>query len=1022
MSAESVELSREELVGQIRFALSELSSDNAHQRFEDLCRNFARERLVPNILPATGPVGVGGDQGRDFETFRSYMREELGPHGAFAGALKDGAVAFACTIQQENLPAKIRSDVEKIVSSGTTVTMIYAFLTAPLPVSNRHQIQEEVRGEHGVELEVFDGPGLADALADRHVFWIAEEFLSFPATFRPADVETMDELPKWYLECRDRWRKQARLGASLGELSSVIEGLRHATFSSEARSDLPFWLDLVRPLALNLDAPSDHRQRARYEVAVAEIRGGGSLRPADEIAWAFLRECLSANDPAILSDAAALLSYAGTAVSFGHSDLDRGQLAEINTTLRAQVTEFLEADPPPIRRARLLMVLGHLSLIPDPRELGSIDPAKEELPNAAKMIDQATEEGIPDQVVASLPAVDLEGAMQAWRTLASVLEQTPLFPVESWSRQLEFLAPLLVTQEGWEEIENAVDDALQRLHGGDAAASRARDRAVRLQDAGRLRDALAEFHKAKMRWWNGDSLRGALLCMLAISEIYRDLQLPLAGKQYAFAVAGAANSGDDEVQDLVAVAIMKASEMDYAAGAWASAVELVDVGLLAHAALDDAETNPWMDHDFQNAVMTVGMALRAARAFCPQATTLIEDVARRHGMLEPLEKTLAEAGDWDTETWTKASDEQHHGRPFSDLGAERTIAFSALGTEWRITTPNGFRESRAAERLAASAQLLLVELADDDLCLLRSSIEISVELIDDRSNRADPRLSVGADGIRRWTVQLAALRPNGNAAEVEASLSETLAVLSAVLLDVSLLPTAEYFEATNRAFERGLGHKLAIGRPYEEMAELVPESRFDTSAREAEAPFADGAPSPPEHPELSWQTGPGPTYDKATARQMLANRYKRLPKLIPATLARLRKDDTFRGVVADLRAKGWLDWHLLTALTNIALNMRLSEQGLNTRQALEDPGARAKVQELTKTPETAEDAPIPDAKLSTEELDLARMFGIPSLIHNWDLDARGPMLGPGAFEELLAERYGYWSDDIAHDDPFSPLT
>src|SRR6185369_11789937 len=131
--------SREELIGQIRFALSELASDNGQHRFEDLCRHFARERLVPNILPATGPVGVGGDQGRDFETFRSYLRDELGTHGAFAGRLQQGHVAFACTLQQDGLPSKIRQDIKKITGSGSQVVAIYVFLVAPLPVATRHK-------------------------------------------------------------------------------------------------------------------------------------------------------------------------------------------------------------------------------------------------------------------------------------------------------------------------------------------------------------------------------------------------------------------------------------------------------------------------------------------------------------------------------------------------------------------------------------------------------------------------------------------------------------------------------------------------------------------------------------------------------------------------------------------------------------------------------------------------------------------------------------------------------------------
>ena len=60
-----------ELAKYIRFQLSELRAQNKHHEFEHLARQFARLRVCENILPATGPVGAGGDNGRDFETYRA---------------------------------------------------------------------------------------------------------------------------------------------------------------------------------------------------------------------------------------------------------------------------------------------------------------------------------------------------------------------------------------------------------------------------------------------------------------------------------------------------------------------------------------------------------------------------------------------------------------------------------------------------------------------------------------------------------------------------------------------------------------------------------------------------------------------------------------------------------------------------------------------------------------------------------------------------------------------------------------
>ena len=46
---------------------------NKHHEFEHLARWFVRIRICDNVMLATLPVGAGGDQGRDFETYRTYL-------------------------------------------------------------------------------------------------------------------------------------------------------------------------------------------------------------------------------------------------------------------------------------------------------------------------------------------------------------------------------------------------------------------------------------------------------------------------------------------------------------------------------------------------------------------------------------------------------------------------------------------------------------------------------------------------------------------------------------------------------------------------------------------------------------------------------------------------------------------------------------------------------------------------------------------------------------------------------------
>jgi len=107
----------------IRFALGGLTEKNGHHSFEHLCRQVAKRRIASNVLPATGPVSAGGDQGRDFETFRTYLWVEELPFalGFLALASRD-VVVFACTIQRDKLRCdherSVRTAQDRVVAAG----------------------------------------------------------------------------------------------------------------------------------------------------------------------------------------------------------------------------------------------------------------------------------------------------------------------------------------------------------------------------------------------------------------------------------------------------------------------------------------------------------------------------------------------------------------------------------------------------------------------------------------------------------------------------------------------------------------------------------------------------------------------------------------------------------------------------------------------------------------------------------------------------------------------------------------
>ncbi|USX56228.1 NACHT domain-containing NTPase [Lentzea sp. HUAS12] len=169
----------DEVRNRIRFALHQLGVLNRHHEFEELCRQFANARLGGNFVPATGPVGAGGDQGRDFE---SYLRVSDGPDAR--------RVVGICTTQQRKLLGKIRNDLAKIAGSAK---LVYAFLTADVPVSQVHALEDEALDAYGMQLEVFDGNRLAALLSEPDLVEMAYRRLGLDARDLPAALRADEE-------------------------------------------------------------------------------------------------------------------------------------------------------------------------------------------------------------------------------------------------------------------------------------------------------------------------------------------------------------------------------------------------------------------------------------------------------------------------------------------------------------------------------------------------------------------------------------------------------------------------------------------------------------------------------------------------------------------------------------------------------------------------------------------------------------------------------------------------------------
>ena len=1002
-----------EVAAQVRFALSHLPVRNAHHEFEEMCRHLTRQFICSNVLPATGPVSAGGDQGRDFETFRTYLRDELGPHGAFLGLVRDGPIAFVCTLQADNVTTKIKSDVATVCASGHPVHQICAFTLASVPVGVRHRLQSEVLEEHNVRLEFHDAESITELLASPEGFWIAERFLSLPAEVRPAVPPDDGDLPDDYLELRRELRDDPVLYPTRGTFLDLKAGLRESLYREAARSDLPFWLGHMRELLANSELPGHVQQRARYEIVVATLRGTGDMLAVDQVARAYLDESLQENDPARLEDASNLLMYAHGAAQIAVTTIRPSELDHWNAELASRIEELIP-DATPHRRASLLETLGFLGLHPalsddqlsDGPSYGDIDPVPPPW--------------TPLDATLSLPADfecrDAPRALSAWTELVEGLKETPLFPLKSLAYMLQLLLPLWSTQAEWRRLLDLVDDELAAREGKNTIAERARDRAMALMNVGRLLEALEELHRARVDWWSGETVRGSVLASLVIAQLYGELRLFAAAKAYALAAATvAATSGDEELVDLAPRGLLLAANCEFLSGAWCGAVELYELGFSAQhqmgGGIDFDE-----DEMIQGAVLQLSYIAACAREVDPSLESTMQAVVDRGGFQEVVDEVIVHRLESGRRSWGSFGEGELSSPPFSDLGPIRCIRFAALGTNWTLLTGNDNDSVRMAERFAAGVQAMLAALAREDLCLISTDITVRIEQRQRAASGSSESIeALASNDGREWTVRLTPTTASDDPHRLEDINSELLQVLGTILGEASLLPGDDLFAVMERAFQRGLGHKLSPAVQLEQFAETFSDGvGEELDRRSIEVPWECPAGPATAHEELRWQDGPGPTYSSDKADELLRTRYETLAPALRITAPTLSRSAQFRSVLQSLRAQGWRDWHVLTAVSNIAMNHRYLPDNSTPPSA----EAMKEMMQAAFSPESASAPPVPVALFTPERMQDARQIAMLSLLKHWGLECCQRTPDMAAIEQLLAARYGYWNEDVPHDDPF----
>lgn len=973
-----------ELARLIRFELSQLSRRNEHHQFEELCLELARARICSNIIAATGPVAAGGDQGRDFETFRTYL---TATEGAFAGRTASEDIVFACSLQRDGLPGKIKTDVTTAVKyPGLHVDAVVYFAEQPVNIATRHELEAWASKEHDIRLQIFDGSAIADMLRDFDVAWIAQEYLRLPAEIFPEEPPEADE--SWYSALRTKWQLNPAPALTFGDFFDVRSGLRHAYQSTEFLEHVEWWISIME----QFDVPEagDHlRRKAFYEVVVASLRGLELIDPYIDRLKAYFEETPSVMASGNLEDVQVLLMYCYGAVRHGLTTFGLSEVMAWRRILAEHLEAEIAAADYAARRCPLLVTLGATKLILD------APPVSQEVGRRA-----------------------FEEAALLWNEALDLADNATLFPVERVADLMPALAPAFASEPSYRDLVRRLDKVVAERAGQSAAAEKCRDRALALFKAEKYVLALREFHDARLGWLTGDTIRGSVLAMFLISRCYEQLGLEMAAKYYVLAAASIAlDSGDDELADLISQGTILAALMDYKQGAWFGCGELSRIGLRAHVLLDE---DAW-DFDKHELLTHIGLPLCSMAAVAelhfPEAQKLVREWLDDSGFMPIWEGIRGESGNpWEGKSKDEliaSVREQLDAIPFSDLGPARSYVWNALGIRWTVTVENEWASVMAAERFVAMAQIMLCDLADVDLALLPTSIEARVSITDNLNGSAEAKPS---NEGRLWEIQLSNRLTNADA-DLNEFQVPTIAAIIAMLAEVSTVSQETVMKAVHRSFEAGVASKLTPGYVYDDLfVKFMDEERFARGERTALSPMAPSEEVRQEsHAELRWNGSLGPNYSREKAESFLTNRYEALIPATRATRARLVGNQQFGETLAKLRQDGWRDWQVMLALHVAKVNWLGN---------LARPASPDELQDLFKRLQGEEDPDgpaVPLGVLTEEHLRWTHsMNNMSALQGTWghELHMKTPDLP--AIDRFLSARYRHYADDIEHEEAFPP--
>lgn len=892
-------MTKTELIQQIRFGIEQLKATNGTLSFEHICRFYARARIARNVIPATGPVQSHGDQGRDFETFHSYLSNSI-INGSCSVGFATTPIAFPCSLEKNPLKnnGKIDSDIKTIIGSGTEVERIYFFSGEDISVGSRHKKQQEVKEKYGIELEIIDAQAISEHLSDPDLFWIATQYLNIPNDFFPRKTEE-----NWY-DISLKEYKEREVRVTFEEFNEIKLAIRYIYKDDILKVDLPFWLTKLEKF-IGENIPRDLIRKAIYEKYIAKLMGQNDTSGFEANIRDYFSDVHQYTSPAALDDAQILLTFVENSKIVIGSFISDEEIKSFKEIVKQTIKKELKNNISGSKRCSYMEVQANMILNNDNQPDGKFE-------------------------------MNTNGYITKLEEILPKLDNAPFFPLERLAkRTLDYLGILLEfggdTQKT-EEFIKRLDVYLGKRHSELSIGESIRDRALMYMKANKVIIAINLLHQLKIKWFANETTRGVILTAMLLADCYSQLEMEYASKYYNLIAADMALAYGDssDVIDLFPRAMKRAADSAYVSGSWIHYFDFMYLSL-SSSHIIEKDFNIYDNTSVSTAIYYPALIKYFLQKFNIPVYDLIEKQLETWDYVkaeidEAYEIIKSQKDYFTTEIIEQSLSEQLLGLPLNDIGKTRTIKFNIYGSEWSINFENTYATNSVAEQFVSMLQVYLVELSDSELFLTKAIIRIDLSV----AKGSVPIFKQNPSNDEHiWYIQI----PNYSGDDIsimDRYQINYVAIIASILRGISLLPDLEMKTLLDKKLSSGLLTAVTFGQTYQKLyCSYISEDDFNKFPRaeyDNKSILTNFKLKP--NAVLTLNQSISPTYSKEKNLEIIQKRISHIQPF-SITLEKMRNNYNFMQIINELR-NDWLDWQIYLAFGNLLLRYKLEK--LNIRE------------------------------------------------------------------------------------------